>query len=75
MKIKSVMILIFLIALGGCSSGNNVSTQIENFKTQCVDGVTYYIFAEFAGNNGYGYMAPKFNRDGKIDLCNTQTKN
>jgi hypothetical protein len=71
-KYLIVALMGLLVAFAsGCSSGDSTSTEPAEVKTRCLDGVTYYMFREFGfGYYGYGYMAPKYNRDGTLDLCN-----
>lgn len=65
---KSLILLVILV-LAGCSEGRPVNTNKQEMKTQCLGGVTYYLFRESQGYNGYGFMSPKYGRDGKVVLC------
>lgn len=42
----------------------------RSYRTICIDGVTYVAFKEMAGNQGYGFLSVKLNRDSKIIECN-----
>lgn len=64
--------IVFLIMLGGlvaCSTGNKAKTNTEELQIRCISGVTYFLFSEYNGNTGFGYMSPKYNRDGSINTC------
>lgn len=70
-----VLIVVGVVGVGivvtGCT-GQDAMTGPHNMKTQCLNGVTYYIFHEYSGYQGYGYMSPKYNRDGTVELCGPQ---
>ena len=67
---KNVLIALFVtILLCACSEGNPPSTNKSDFKEQCIDGVTYIIFKEHQGYQGYGFMSVKLNLDSKIIEC------
>lgn len=57
--------LIAAIIVVGCT-GQDSMTASGEMKTRCIGGVTYYVFHEYFG---YGYMSPKYNRDGTVQLC------
>ena len=40
-----------------------------SYRTICIDGVTYIAFKEMAGNQGYGFLSVKLNRESKIIEC------
>ena len=67
---KSILLLCIVMLVAGCSSGDKARTSTEDVQTRCLNGVEYYLFRESNGNAGYGYMAPKFNRDGNVEQCN-----
>ena len=69
MKSKLSIILMLLI-ISGCLTGQESSTKISDIKTKCIDGVTYIIFSEMGGYDGYGFMSVKFNADGTVSTCN-----
>ena len=60
---------LLLFALCGCSTGDRAATEKKDMQTVCLDGVTYYLFKEGAGNRGYGYMSVKLDTDSKIVPC------
>lgn len=66
---KVLIALLVTTLLCACSKGNPPSTNKSDFKEQCIDGVTYIIFKEHQGYQGYGYMSVKLNRDSKIVEC------
>lgn len=68
--ITLLIIGLLLCLLGGCSTGDESLTKKEDFKTVCLDGVTYYCFKESAGYSGYGYMSVKLDKNSKIVPCN-----
>ena len=63
------ILLILVLLLAGCSTGDSAMTEPSKFRTVCLDGVTYYVFRESNGSIGYGYMSVKLNRDSKVVLC------
>lgn len=67
--IAIVYIMLILLLLSGCISGEEPITKIGNMKTICLDGVTYYCFTESVGYQGYGFMSVKFNKDGTVHTC------
>jgi hypothetical protein len=66
---KNIILLTLAACISGCSTGNEALTIEKEMKTQCIAGIVYYIFRETAGNLGFGYMSPKFNKDGTIATC------
>ena len=66
---KILLITIMLILISGCSEGMNVVTKTNDIKLRCIDGVSYYMFKEMSGNQGYGFMTVAFNRDGSVKTC------
>ena len=67
--LKLAGIITVFIGIVGCSVGNNAHTATDMIKERCINGVTYYIFKEYRGSKGYGFMSPKYNSEGKIELC------
>jgi hypothetical protein len=70
---KTIFLSLLIIAtllLSSCSRGENADTENTDIKTRCIEGVTYFLFKEMKGYYGYGFMSPKFNRDGTINTCN-----
>lgn len=65
-KIILIVLSMFLIA---CDSEPGESGS--NQKITCIDGVKYVYFKSGSGNQGYGYMSVKFNREGNVELCDT----
>jgi len=65
MVMKYLLGVFVLVGLVGCGSSSQPDERKEGLSVKCLNGVEYYI------NNQYkrGYMAPKYNRDGKISLC------
>ena len=67
--IKKLTIFSFIgLVTIGCT-GQEADTDNADIKERCLNGVTYYMFKEYGGHQGYGFMSPKYNSDGKIDLC------
>lgn len=66
---KLLLVISTMFALSACSTGDMPMTNKRDVKTVCLDGVTYYLFRETVAYSGYGYMSPKFNRDGSVSLC------
>lgn len=67
--IGGASLLTAVLAVSGCSTGDNAATTKENMRTVCLDGVTYYLFKERAGYAGWGYMSVKLDRNSKVVLC------
>lgn len=73
----AIALILAVFSLQGCKIkgigdgiGIEVSTPNKEIKTRCINGVNYYFFKEHSGNNrGWGFMAPKYNKDGKLSLC------
>lgn len=65
-KIILIVLSMFLIA---CDAEPGTSDSV--LKTTCIDGVKYVYFKSGSGNRGYGYLSVKFNREGKVELCDT----
>jgi hypothetical protein len=66
---KVIIAISFLMVLAGCTTGESSRTETGEFKTRCLDGVTYYVTSETIPYKGYGYMSVKFNRDGTVETC------
>lgn len=64
------LLIIAVLFFSSCSSGEDATTKNTDIKTRCIEGVTYFLFKEMEGYNGYGFMSPKFNKDGTINTCN-----
>lgn len=67
-----ILILCTIVILAGCNE-EPITIHSKQLLVECVDGVNYYLFREAAGYQGYGYMAPKYKRDGTISLCDQTT--
>jgi len=70
-KISLLILSLVLFTLVGCKDDDfhTPGIQKENFKTVCLDGVTYYMFCDGQGYVGYGYMSVKLDRNSKIVPC------
>ncbi len=66
---KKIILILVTLFIVGCDSEPGDSDSIQ--KIACIDGVKYVYFKSASGNQGYGYMSVKFNREGKVELCNT----
>lgn len=68
---KIILCVVLCVSLVGClsESGRRSSTSTDEIRVRCIRGVEYYIFNEWAGNVGFGYMSPKYNRDGRVSTC------
>jgi len=69
---KKYILLILILscfAVSSCSNGNEVQTSKDEMKTRCKDGVEYFLFTEFHGNVGYGFMSPHWKKDGTLYTC------
>ena len=66
---KKIILILASLLIVACDAepGDNKSVQ----KIACIDGVKYVYFKSAGGNRGYGYMSVKFNREGKVELCNS----
>jgi len=66
---KAIILILASLLIVACDKepGADGSTQ----KTVCIDGVKYVYFKSISGNQGFGYMSVKFNREGKVELCDT----
>jgi len=66
---KAIILILASLLIVACDKepGAQGSTQ----KIACIDGVKYVYFKSASGNQGYGYMSVKFNREGKVELCNS----
>jgi len=69
-KLLIVLLSVLLVSLSGCGKGNKARTTESEMQTKCIGGVEYYLFSEFYVYDGYGFMAPKYKKDGTISLCN-----
>lgn len=67
---KAILTLPVILLLVGCVDGMDPSTKTEDIKTRCIEGVQYVIFKEMSGNQGFGFMTVKHDRDGSVLLCN-----
>jgi len=63
------MLIVASLLLVGCDKEPGEADGVQ--KIACIDGVKYVYFKSGSGNRGYGYMSVKFNREGKVELCNT----
>jgi uncharacterized lipoprotein len=66
---KVIIAIALLMVLAACTSGNSSRTDARDFRTQCLDGVEYYVTTETSGYSGYGFMTVKYNRDGTVETC------
>jgi len=66
---KRLMIVLSVLFIIACSSGQSVGTSHDKLKIVCLDGVEYYLFREAVGYSGFGYMSVKFNPDSTVSTC------
>ena len=63
---RIIQIVIFCLILTGCPANPADSTSTEEeYKTKCIDGVTYIFFDNGTYNQGFGYMSAKYDKDTK----------
>jgi len=68
MKYLLILFVFFTISCGGVTDPSKKdSTKHEKYR--CIDGVKYVVFKGYSGNQGYGYMSVKFNKDSTVSLC------
>jgi hypothetical protein len=63
----TLLLIAITLSLSACSDGVEIKTK--SFRPVCIDGVTYVAFKEMAGNQGYGFLSVKLNRESKIIEC------
>lgn len=68
---KYFVLMLMVVFLSGCDFLIEKRAQplIETYSTVCIEGVEYFLWREGSRYKGFGYMSPKFNRDGKVSLC------
>lgn len=66
---KFLIVLLAIVFLTACSSGESPLTKTADMRVVCLDGVEYYLFREVSGYSGWGYMSVKFNRDSTVSTC------
>ena len=69
---KKLLLLSIIVILSACDNRSKSSAVTEpEMSTRCLNGVQYYLFQELEGSGykGYGYMAPKYNQEGTLELC------
>jgi len=67
---RLLIITIIVLALAGCDSGKTARTDTDQILIRCVNGVEYYLFREFTGNVGYGFMAVRYDAEtGEVVRC------
>lgn len=64
-----LLILAGTVSISGCNKDNERMTKKREMKTQCLEGVVYYSYAQRIDYAGCGYMSPKFNKNGTIATC------
>lgn len=67
---RFIIMVVVLFMTTANASGKFYSTP----EIICIDGVQYIIVRERAFSRAYGYMSVKFNKDGKVVLCNNGDK-
>ena len=65
---KLALLIAVTLSLSACADNVGIKTK-GSYSTICIDGVTYVAFKEMAGNQGYGFMSVKLNRESKIIEC------
>lgn len=63
--IKLLCFIFLVLPLLGCEVRTRPSgVNLSNPPTRCIYGVRYIIYRELSGggHQGYGYMAPKYNK-------------
>lgn len=64
-----IVIAVSMLALGGCKPASH-PRYVPELGVHCLNGVNYYVGTEQLGYAGYGYLAPAYNPDGTLWLCN-----
>lgn len=71
---KNILSVLASLALVGCSydSAEILNIAEPAFKYVCLDGIVYHIGLSHKTykHSGYGFMSPKFNKDGSLEGCN-----
>lgn len=65
---RLALLIAITLSLSACSDNMEIKTK-GSYSTVCIDGVTYVAFKEMAGNQGYGFLSVKLNRESKIIEC------
>ena len=65
---KLALLIAITMSLSACADDVKIKTH-GSYRTICIDGVTYIAFKEMAGNQGYGFLSVKLNRESKIIEC------
>jgi len=65
---NKIILIVLALFLVGCDKEPGASGSVQ--RVTCIDGVKYVYFKSGGGNRGYGYLSVKFNREGKVELCN-----
>ena len=65
---KLALLIAITLSLSACSDGMKIKTN-GSYNAICIDGVTYVAFKEMSGNQGYGFLSVKLNRESKIIEC------
>jgi len=71
MKLTLTTLIFFIITACGIPDKERTTDGNSNeYGLVCIDGVEYLKVTDGISYNGQGYMAPHFNRDGSLFLCN-----
>ena len=65
---KLALLIAITLSLSACDDVDKIKTK-DSYNTICIDGVTYVAFKEMSGNQGYGFLSVKLNRESKIIKC------
>lgn len=64
---KTLIIIMTVLLVTGCDGVTRL--YHHGIEEKCIDGVTYIYDSSSIGNQAFGYMSVKFNRDSKVVLC------
>ena len=71
---KLFSLVLVTLTLSACKVERETVITPQGMRAVCLGGVSYYLFSEASGYQGYGYMSVRFKPDSTVVTCEEDHK-